>query len=198
MVKNNLRPLPLLLPFSTVFIWGSILTAAFLHSGFNWPDSLLSDLGVCEVSYIFTTGLVGGGVLGLVFTVFYLSYYRSDFTHLINGILLLPTNISYILAGLIPISAGFPHYFFAFLAFALSIFICGLSSILFIVWKKYFKLGVYGLTVLLISLLIWVFIRLPGLAITETAVGLMISSWFSALGVNLYKNGRQPLHYLKT
>ncbi|WEU40909.1 MAG: DUF998 domain-containing protein [Candidatus Odinarchaeum yellowstonii] len=191
MAENNARKIPLLLPFSAFFIWGCILTAAFLHSGFNWPDNLLSDLGVSDVSYIFSTGLVGGGLLGLLFTVFFIKYYRSDLLNLVNGILLLATNISYILAGLIPISAGFLHYFFAFLAFALSIFICGLSSIIFVMWrKKYFKLGLYGLTVLLISFLIWIFIRLPGIAVTETAVGLLISSWFSILGVTLYRSWR--------
>ncbi len=190
MSEANLRKIYLLLPFSALFIWGSILTAAFLHSGFNWPDNLLSDLAVSDVSYIFTTGLVGGGILGLLFTIFFIRYNRGVLLDLVNGVLLLATNISYTLAGLIPINAGFLHYFFAFLAFALSIFICGVYSLFFIVEKRYVKLGVYGLIILLISLLIWVFIKLPGLAVTETAVGILVASWFSILGVNLYKDDR--------
>ena len=189
MSKNIFRLFPLLLPLSSILIWGSIFISAFLHSGFNWYNGLLSDLGVSEVSYIFNSGLIAGGFLGVLFAVMFINYYKNVLRYLIIGSLLFATNMSYILSGVFTLSFGFIHYFFAFLAFALSIFLCGVLSIIFIIKKNYFRLGVYGLIVLLISLLIWVFINLPGLALIETVVALMISSWFSIFGVTLYKYG---------
>ncbi|MEM2109078.1 MAG: DUF998 domain-containing protein [Candidatus Odinarchaeota archaeon] len=187
MGKNNLGFFPLLLPLSSILIWGSIFISAFLHSSFNWYNGLLSELGVSEVSYIFNSGLIGGGFLGVLFSIFFINYNKNVLRYLIIGAIFFATNISYILAGVFTLSFGFIHYFFAFLAFALSILLCGVMSIIFIVKKNYFRLGVYGLIVLLISLLVWIFINLPGLALIETVVALMITSWFSMFGVTLYK-----------
>lgn len=97
-------------------------------------------------------------------------------------------NSSYILAGIFTLNFGAIHYVFAFLSFIASMIVIGFLSVVFIIKDESTWLGIYGVTALLLNLFIWVLINLPGLALPETVVGLIVTSWFTLFGIKLYRD----------
>ena len=99
---------------------GMILAAVQLSPWFNWRTNVLSDLGVHDVSTLFNSGIILGGILSIIF-IFGL---RSLLTKgsLINGGIacLLLGSISLILIGIFTLNDPLIHAMVAYVYFTLT------------------------------------------------------------------------------
>ena len=178
-------------------IVGSILTitlvilATILSPWFRWDTNALSELGVGEVSLIFNSAVIIGGLLHLIFA-FGIRDYLSDGKFVKTGVaLIMLGSISLALVGIFTISYPMLHGIVALAEFLLApigIILIGYISKEDVIRNLSIITGISALIAILAFPIILFFLPFKiGFAIPKLIEGLIVAVWIIFMGTKLLK-----------
>ena len=194
------------------FIWwgglcgivGPILTLAMVIAStifspwFRWDTNALSELGVGEVSLLFNTAVIVGGLLNFLFALGIREYLPRE--KLVNtGVaLIMLGSISLALVGFFTVSYPTLHGIVALAEFTLApigIILIGYTSKENTIKKLSVTTGIAALIAILIFPIILLALPLKvGFAVPELIEALIVSAWIIFMGTKLLKfKQKQPM-----
>ncbi len=159
-------------PITFLFIAVAILT----HPWFSFTENALSDLGALhtENNWIFNTGLILGGILATVFSV-YLQGKGKNMAENTGYAIFLASSVFMILIGVFPEDTA-PHFTVSVLFYLLGSVAISISGIGFVRSGRK-KEGKISVALVLVTLAIALGIEWNGIAIPETIGALAIAAW---------------------
>lgn len=170
-----------------------ISAAIASYPQFSWTQNALSDLGVVPglTSALFTVGLIGGGVLALIFTAVGLYGFAGEKpVGKAGAVFFAAATASLILIGIFNEDFRPTHYIVsvAFFFFApLAFFI--LTAAFHMTGKR--TLAAFTLASAIVAAIVWILQLtigyVPNVAIPETVSGLIIAAWVIALSTLMRK-----------
>ncbi|NLF87757.1 DUF998 domain-containing protein [Candidatus Bathyarchaeota archaeon] len=170
-----------------------ISAAIASYPQFSWTHNALSDLGVVPglTSALFTVGLIGGGVLALIFTAVGLYGFAGEKpVGKAGAVFFAAATASLILIGIFNEHFRPTHYIVsvAFFFFApLAFFI--LTAAFHMTGKR--ALAAFTLASAIVAAIVWILQLtieyVPNVAIPETVSGLIIAAWVIALSTLMRK-----------
>jgi len=168
----------------------SIFLAIAYSPWFNWTDNALSDLGVGTAAFLFNSGLIVGGLLGLVFSLGMVQVLRKRVLGLAGAFMLVLAAVSLVGVGVFPETAGRIHFYVSVAFFAFgpsSLLLVGIALARESSWRK---LGVFSVLTGAFAVAVWA-VPYPyrGVAVPEMLASLSTSLWFIILGVKLFMQG---------
>ena len=182
--KKRLRIAGLCGIAAPVVAFSCIFISISLSPWFSWAANALSDLGVGKAALVFTSGLIAGGILTMVFAAGLLTTFRGRALGCAGAVLLFLDAIALFGIGVFSEAAGDIHSYFSvafFVLFPLSLFLLGASAIM----AGSRKFGSFTILVGALTVIPWVF-SWDGVAIPEAILALFASIWIMAEGARLY------------
>jgi hypothetical membrane protein len=178
-------------------IIGSVLTlvmviaSTVISPSFRWDTNALSELGVGEVSHLFNSAVIIGGILHVIFTLG-IREYLSQGRFVKTGVtLIMLGSVSLALVGIFTISYPILHVIVAlgeFILAPIGFILIGLSAKNNTMKKLSITAGIAALAVILILPVI--LLTLPfkvGFAVPKMIEGLIVATWIIFMGTKLLK-----------
>jgi hypothetical membrane protein len=169
-----------------------ILASTVLEKSFSWNKNALSDIGVSQLSWLFNSALIVGGLLNLLFALG-LSNYLGKTRWLKMGVsLIVVSSISLALVGVFTEDYSFIHALVAlgYLLLAPSGLICiGWGEKNHRIGKVSFVLGITALLAILgLPIITFVAKLQVGFAVPEFFESLVLSIWTFWVSLKLIQN----------
>jgi hypothetical membrane protein len=179
-------------------IMGSILTlvmvfvATIISPWFKWDTNALSEMGVGEVSLIFNSAMIIGGIFNLIFALGLRKYLGKE-TLVKNGtVLIMLDSVCLALVGIFTVAYPILHGIVALGTFVLTpigFILIGFSSKQKNMKKLSIATGIAALiTILTLPLIILVLPFKIGFAVPEMIEGLIVAAWIIFMGIKLVRN----------
>jgi len=178
-------------------ILGSILTlvmvfgATVISPWFRWDTNALSELGVGEVSLIFNSAVVIGGVLNFIFALGTRKYLPRRRVVRIGAALIMLSSVCLVLVGIFTIEYHFAHAVVSlgyFVSAPIGFILIGLETERGTIETLSIIAGIAAL--LTIFMLPMMFLLTPfkvGFAVPEIIEALILAAWIVFMGVKLLR-----------
>jgi len=171
------------------------LAISYSLSWFSWTNNALSDLGgpppaTAIAAVLFNSGLIIGGILGMMFAVGLMYTLREQTLKFIGVFILFLATVSLIAVGVFPETAGRIHFYVSvafFTLFPVSLLFIGSSMV------KELSERTLGIATILfgvfavVSAAPLVLTDVADIGIHELLAALSGSAWSIILGIELYK-----------
>ncbi len=169
-----------------------IITSTILSPTFRWDTNTLSDLGVGDVSLLFNSSLIIGGILNLLFTLGLYNILSKEKLAKTGATLIMLSSISLSLIGIFTLSYKTMHTIVALAEFILppiGIILIGFSTKEKTIKKLSITTGITALTAILVLPIILSALKLTvGFAVPELLEALIVSTWIVFMATKLLKN----------
>ena len=181
-------------------ILGSVLSlvmvfaATVISPWFRWDTNTLSELGVGEVSLVFNSAVVIGGVLNFIFALGVRKYLSERRVVRIGAVLIMLSSVCLAFVGVFTI-----EYHFAHAIVSLGYFVSAPIGFIMIGWgteRETIRTPsiVTGIAALLAILILpMIFLVMPfkvGFAVPEMIEALILAAWMVFMGVKLLRADR--------
>ena len=168
-----------------------IITSTIISPWFRWDTNALSELGVGDVSILFNSAVIVGGVLNFLFTLRIREYLPKEKLVKAGVALIMLGSVSLILVGFFTVSYPILHGIVALAEFVLApigFILIGYTA----KENKIKKISIVTGIAALISILIFpaILLALPlkvGFAVPELIEALIVSVWIIFMGTQLLK-----------
>jgi len=169
-----------------------VFAATIISPWFRWDTNALSEMGVGEVSLLFNSAMIIGGILNLIFSLGIREYLGREGLVKYGTYLIILGSISLTLVGIFTVSYPLFHGIVALGTFILppiGFILIGFSSEQPTIKKLGIVTGIAALMAILILPVI--LLALPfnvGFAVPEIIEGLIVASWIIFMGTKLLRN----------
>ena len=168
-----------------------VIASTIFSPWFRWDTNALSELGVGEVSLLFNSAVIIGGILNLIFALG-LNHYLPRKKLAKTGVaLIMLGSISLALIGIFTVSYPILHAIVALAEFLLAptgFILIGFSTKENTIKKLSITNGIAALTAILIFPIILILLSLEvGFAVPELIEALIVSIWIVFMGTKLLK-----------
>lgn len=179
-------------------IIGSILTlimvfaATIISPRFRWDTNALSEMGVGEVSLLFNSAMIVGGLSYLIFGFGIREYFGKKRLFRYGTALIILGSVSFSLVGIFSISNHILHGIVALVTFILpptGFILIGFTSKQSTMKKFSIITGIAALVAIFVLPAIILFLPFNiGFAVPEMTEGLIVAIWIITIGIQLLKN----------
>lgn len=178
-------------------ILGSVLSlvmvfaATVISPWFRWDTNALSELGVGEVSLIFNSAVVIGGVLNFIFALGAREYLSGRRAVRIGAALIMLSSVCLALVGIFTIAYHFAHAIVSLGYFVLAptgFILIGLGTERDTIRTISIVTGIAALLAILILPIIFLVVPFKvGFAVPEMVEALILAAWMVFMGVRLLR-----------
>jgi hypothetical membrane protein len=178
-------------------IIGSILTlimvfaATIISPRFRWDTNALSEMGVGEVSLLFNSAMIIGGILNLIFAFGLREYLGKEGLFKYGTALIILGSVSLSLVGVFTVSYLIFHGIVALGTFILppvGFILIGYNSKQSTMKKFSIITGITALvTILIFPIILLILPFKVGFAVPEMIEGSIVAVWIIIMGINLLK-----------
>ncbi len=181
-----------------ILAFSCILTAVASYPSFSWTDNALSDLGIISgiTGSVFNFGLIGSGLLVLIFAVIGLfNYLRKSWAGKIGALSFAATGLALMGIGVAPEEVVPYHYLFSvafFILMPIALFIITVAFAL----RRQTKMGLFTMLIAVATAIPWILYftvhYVSGVAIPEFMSAVAGSLWAVVLGCKMLEAVSQP------
>lgn len=168
-----------------------VITSTIFSPWFKWDTNALSELGVGEVSLLFNSAVIVGGLFSFFFALGIREYLAPKKLVKAGVTLIMLGSISLALVGIFTVSYPILHGIVALAEFTLApigIILIGYASKENTIKKLSITNGIAALTAILIFPIILILLSLEvGFAVPELIEALIVSIWIVFMGTKLLK-----------
>ena len=175
----------------SVLALGMVFVATVISPWFRWDTNALSELGVGEVSLIFNSAVIIGGVLNFIFALGVRKYLSGRRVIRIGAALIMLSSVCLAFVGIFTIEYHFAHAIVSLGYFVLApigFILIGLGTERDTIRTPSIVTGIAAL--LAILMLPMMFLVMPfkvGFAVPEMIEALILAAWMVFIGVKLLR-----------
>jgi len=170
---------------------GMVFAATVISPWFRWNTNALSELGVGEVSLIFNSAVIIGGVLNFIFALGVRKYLSERRVVRIGAALIMLSSVCLAFVGVFTIAYHFAHAIVSlgyFVSAPIGFILIGLGTERGTIRTPSIVTGIAALLAILI--LPMIFLVMPfkvGFAVPEMIEALILAAWMVFMGVKLLR-----------
>ncbi len=182
---------------NSVLTLAMVFAATIISPWFRWDTNALSEMGVGEVSLLFNSAMIIGGILNLIFALGIREYLGREGLVKHGTFLIMLGSVSLALVGIFTVSYPILHGIVALGTFVLApigLILIGLNSKQSAIKKLSITTGIAALmTILILPAILLIIPFSVGFAVPEIIWSLIVATWIIFVGIKLLRYPHKTL-----